>query len=58
MEGDLMGYFMLGICAGIIATGLSFSIMFRNQLADWNEEEEEEEMTEEDLKNDGYQDLW
>ena len=53
-----MGYFMLGICAGIIATGLSFSIMFRNQLADWNEEEEEEEMTEEDLKNDGYQDLW
>lgn len=47
-----MGYFMLGICAGIIATGLAFSIMFRN------EEEEEEEMTEEDLKNEGYQDLW
>lgn len=53
-----MGYFMLGICAGIISTGLAFSIMFRNQLADWNEEEEEEEMTEEDLKNEGYQDLW
>ena len=53
-----MGYFLLGICAGIISTGLVFSIMFRNQLADWNEEEEEEEMTEEDLKNEGYQDLW
>ena len=54
-----MGYFLLGICAGIISAGLTYSIMFRNQLADWNEEEEEEEeMTEEDLKNEGYQDLW
>lgn len=55
-----MGYFMLGICAGIIATGLAFSIMFAKDLAKWEEEEEEEEeeMTEEELKNDGYQDLW
>lgn len=51
-----MGYFLLGICAGIISTGLTFSIMFAKDLAKW--EEEEEEMTEEDLKNDGYQDLW
>lgn len=53
-----MGYFILGICAGIIATGLAFSIMFAKDLAKWEEEEEEEEMTEEELKYDGYQDLW
>lgn len=52
-----MGYFMLGICAGIISTGLAFSIMFTKDLAKWEEEEEEEEM-EDDLIDDEYQDLW
>ena len=53
-----MGYFLLGICAGIIITGLAFSIICAKDFARWEEELEEEEETEEDLKNDGYQDLW
>ena len=52
-----MGYFLLGICAGIIITGLTFSIICAKDFARWEELEEEEE-TEEDLIHDEYQDLW
>lgn len=50
-----MGYFLLGICAGIIITGLAFSIMFAKDLAIWEEDEEE---MEDDLIDEEYQDLW
>ena len=50
-----MGYFMLGICAGIIVTGLAFSIMFAKDFAKWEEDEEE---MEDDLIDEEYQDLW
>ena len=53
-----MGYFLLGICAGIIITGLAFSIICAKDFARWEEEQEEEEETEEDLIHDEYQDLW
>lgn len=58
-----MGCFLLGICAGIIITGLAFSIITvlafsiicAKDFARWEEEQEE---TEEDLIHDEYQDLW
>ena len=58
-----MRYFLLGICAGIIITGLAFaiftvsafSIICAKNFARWEEEQEE---TEEDLIHDEYQDLW
>lgn len=57
---------LLGICAGIIITGLAFSIITglafsvicAKDFARWEEELEEEEETEEDLIHDEYQDLW
>ena len=50
-----MGYFMLGICAGSIVTGLACYIIIAKQLENWTEEEKEEE-TEEDLTHDGWSD--
>jgi len=52
-----MGYFLLGICAGIIITGLAFSIICAKDFARLEELEEEEE-TEEDRDNDNYPNLW
>ncbi len=52
-----MGYFLLGICAGIIITGLAFSVICAKVFASCEEDLEEEE-TEEDLIYDEYQDLW
>lgn len=49
-----MGYFLLGICAGIIITGGACSIIYAKQIADWEDEEQEE--TEEDLTHDGWSD--
>ena len=50
-----MGYFLLGICAGIIITCLAFSIICAKDFARWEEDEEE---MEDDLIDEEYQDLW
>lgn len=52
-----MGYFLLGICAGIIITGSAFTVICAKVFASCEEEIEEEE-TKEDLIHDEYQDLW
>ena len=63
-----MGYFLIGVCAGSIITGMACYIVISKQLEDWIEEDEEKEMEEdwieedeekemeEDLTHDGWSD--